>query len=288
MKRFTIAAVVVGSLSLPVLAQSAPPPPPPKSGASNPAAPPPPPSKAAPAPAAAPPPPPSKAAPAPAAAATPPPPPAAGGMDPTKMGPMARKPTNEAQAKKEIDAFIKAEDALFAKKDWDGLLARVDFPVFMATDSLAGVPSTQSSTREAYLAEMKPFWEQMPAGSSTKHKLTISMLSDSLANVVDDYEMTMGKTKMKGRNASLLVKVNGQWKFKMMTEAGWGDMNNAPAAAAPAPTGNTGAPPPPPPAAGAPGKAAPPPPPAAGSPSKAPPPPPPSGSTGNAPPPPKR
>lgn len=284
MKRFTIAAaVVVGSLSLPVLAQSAPPPPP--KGGSAPTAAPPPPSKAAPPPAAA-------GAPPPPSTGSAPPPPSAGMMDPSKMGPMARKPTNEAQAKKEIEAFIKAEDALLAAKNWDGLLARIDFPIFMVTDTLAGVPSTQSSTREAYLAEMKPFWEQMPPTSSTRHKLTVSVLSDSLANVVDDYEMTMGKTKMKGRNASLLVKVNGQWKYKTMTEAGWGDMSGSGSAAAPAAapaTGGTGAPPPPPPgAAGNPGKGSPPPPPAAGTPAKASPPPPPSGGSAAPPPPPKR
>lgn len=256
MKRLTLAAAVVTSLA--VFAQGAPPPPPPKAAAPAPAP------KAAPAPAPAP-----KAVPAPAPAAAAPAPapkaaaaapaPAAAGPDMSKMGPMARKPTAEAKTRKEIEAFIKAEDAIFAKKDWDALANRVDYPVYMITDSMNGTASSRPMDRAGYVAEMKPFWEGMPPGSATKHKLTISVLSDSLANVVDDYEMTMGKQKMKGRNAITVVRVGTEWKYKTMTEAGWGDMG-APPAAAPAPAPAAPAPAPAP--APVPAKNAPPPPPA--------------------------
>ncbi len=170
-------------------------------------------------------------------------------MDMSKLGPGARKPTNEAKTRKEIEAWYKDGDALEAKKDWEALINRTDFPVFMLTDNMSGVPSAEAYTREAYVAMMKPMWEGMPAGSTMKHKLTIAVLSDSVANVVDDFDMTMGKNKVKGRNALTLVKVAGSWKAKTMTEAGWGDMG-APSAApapvaapAPAPSG-TRAPPP--------------------------------------------
>ena len=220
MKRLTLAAAV---FSLHVFAQGAPPPPPP----------------------------PKAAAPAPAPAAAPAPAPAPA-MDMSKMGPGVRKPTNEARTKKEIEAFFKDEDALSAKKDWDAMTARVDFPVYMLTDSLAGVPSGEATSKDAYLAMMKPSWESGGPAPVTKHKLTISVLSDSLVNVVDDFDMTMGKTRVKGRNASTLVHVAGAWKFKTMTEAGWGDMAGPPAAAlapapAPAPAPATGKSPPPPP-----------------------------------------
>lgn len=158
--------------------------------------------------------------------------------DMTKMGPMARKPTNEAATKKEVDAFVKAEDALIKSKNFDGLLGRVDFPVYMVTDSTAGAIESELNTKEQYRAAMEPMWANMPADSKITHKLSVNVLSDTLASVVDDYEMTMGKQKMKARNASLLVKVGGQWKYKMMSEAGWGGMGGgaaAPAAAAPAP-----------------------------------------------------
>jgi hypothetical protein len=41
--------------------------------------------------------------------------------------------------------------------------------------------------------------------------------------------MTQGKTKMTGRNTAVLVKRDGQWKWKVMGEAGWGGMENMPA-----------------------------------------------------------
>ena len=35
--------------------------------------------------------------------------------------------------------------------------------------------------------------------------------------------MTSGKEKHSGRNAGLVVKRDGEWKWKAMYEAGWGD-----------------------------------------------------------------
>jgi hypothetical protein len=118
--------------------------------------------------------------------------------------------------------------------------------------------SSRAASRDEYLAEMKPFWDTMPADLKTKHKYTISVLSDSLASVVDDFTMTMGKVKVSGRSAATLVKVGGAWKWKTKAEAGWADMG-APPAVAPAPAAPApGKAPPPPPA-----RSAPPPPPAA-------------------------
>ncbi|MBN1209276.1 MAG: hypothetical protein JXB05_30750 [Myxococcaceae bacterium] len=147
-----------------------------------------------------------------------------GAMDMTKMGPMARKPTNEKQTKKEIMAFIKQQEALGQKGDLEGMVASVDFPVYMLTDDLKGVPEAKEYSREEYTAMMKPFYENMPKDMKVTHKPTIVMLSDSLAAVTDDFTMTMGKQKVTGRNAAMLVKRDGQWKWKAMAEAGWGGM----------------------------------------------------------------
>ncbi len=56
------------------------------------------------------------------------------------------------------------------------------------------------------------------------HKPTITVLSDSLATFTDDFTLTTGGKKYNGRNGGLLVKRDGQWKWKTMYEAGWGDM----------------------------------------------------------------
>jgi hypothetical protein len=153
--------------------------------------------------------------------------PAQGGMemDMTKMGPMARKPTNEKQTKKEVEDFFKNVQALEKKGDIEAMFATIDFPVYMITDDMKGVPEAKLYSREEYVAMMKPMYENMPKDMVTTHKPTIFVLSDSLVNVSDDFTMTMGKQKITGRNMSFLVKRDGQWKWKVMAEAGWGGMS---------------------------------------------------------------
>src|SRR5689334_4967067 len=60
-------------------------------------------------------------------------------MDMTKMGPWTRKPTNEKEIKKEITTFLNQEDELMKKGDFDSMVARGDFPVFMITDDAKGM-----------------------------------------------------------------------------------------------------------------------------------------------------
>lgn len=157
-------------------------------------------------------------------------PPASGGsgspqaMDMSKMGPWTRKPTNEAKTRKEIEAFIKEEDAIMKRRDFEAAAARVDFPIFMATDDSKGVPKAEPHDRQKYTDMMKPMFEQTPADIQVRHNLDITVLSDSLASVTDNYTWSAGGKKYSGRNASLLVKQDGQWKWKAFFEAGWSDM----------------------------------------------------------------
>jgi len=146
-------------------------------------------------------------------------------MDLSKMGAPARKPTNEKQTKQEIMDLFKAMDEAHKKGDTEMLFAMHDYPVFMVTDDMKGVPEEKSYTREEYIAEMKPYFDTMPKDMKVTHKPTITVLSDSLVNVVDDFTMTMGKQKVSGRNAGLLVKRDGKWLWKSMIEAGWGGMS---------------------------------------------------------------
>ncbi len=164
-------------------------------------------------------------------------PPPPGGMDMSKAGPWARKPTNEKQTKKEIADFFKQEDELMKKGDLDAGLARIDFPVTMLTDDSKGVPKADQWSKEQYTAMMKPMMEHMPKDMKVTHKPSVTVLSDSLVNVTDDFTMTQGKNKMSGRSMGVLVKRDGQWKWKVMGEAGWGDMpspGGPPAATPPA------------------------------------------------------
>jgi len=159
--------------------------------------------------------------------------------DMSKMGPWSRKSKNEKQVKKEVTDFFKQNDELAKKGDFEGAVALVDFPVFMITDDANGTPEADAWTKEKYTAQMKPFWESMPKDTKTTHKPNIVVLSDSLVSYTDDFTMTMGKQKMTGRNAGILVKRDGQWKWKTMTEAGWGGMSAEQAAKPATPTAPT-------------------------------------------------
>ena len=146
-------------------------------------------------------------------------------MDMSKMGPWTRKPTNLRQTKKEVRAMFKAMDEHCKSGKFDEVLKHVSFPVQMITDNSKGVPSSELWDQATYMAVMKPFWENMPKEAKMIHRPSITVLSDSLVAVTDAYTMKMGKKqKLKGTNAGLLVKEDGVWKWKVMTEAGWGDM----------------------------------------------------------------
>jgi hypothetical protein len=169
---------------------------------------------------------PPAADPAPAAE---PAPAAAPQMDMSKVGGASRPVKNEKKVKKELDAFFKAEDAAMKKRDQEASWAMVDYPVLMVTDDSKGQSSDISMTREQYIAEMKPFMEQPPP-KNMKYtvKRDVTVLTDSLAMVVGKVTMSLGKKKFSWKNASLVVKKDGKWGYKMMAEGGWGDAMGEP------------------------------------------------------------
>ena len=113
-------------------------------------------------------------------------------MDMSKMGPAARKVTDEKKTKKELEAFFKAGDEADKKGDFEAAVAAIDFPVYMATDDLKGVPEARTYSKDEYIAMMKPMMEGMPKDIVMTHKRSVTVLSDSLASVVDDWTQTMG------------------------------------------------------------------------------------------------
>jgi hypothetical protein len=126
--------------------------------------------------------------------------------------------------KKGVDALYKDCEEAMKKGDFASFESKVDFPVFMVTDSSAGATMAEAWPKEKWSAMMKPSFENMPKDSkmTTKHKP--EFISDNLVSVVEEHTMTMGKQKHQWKSASLLVKKDGKWMFKMMAEGGWGDV----------------------------------------------------------------
>jgi hypothetical protein len=162
----------------------------------------------------------------------------AGNTAPPTPGPAGRKSKDEAKVKKEVTAFLKQEEEIAKKGDFEASVARIDFPVFMLTDNAAGIPSGEGYTKDQYVKMMKPMWDSMPKDMQTSHNYALTVLSDAMVGLVDTYTTKIGKEKMTAKNMELLVKRNGEWKWKTMIEAGWGDTPEPGAAspsAAPAP-----------------------------------------------------
>ena len=158
---------------------------------------------------------------------------AAGMPDMSKMGPMSRPVTKED--KKGIDETYKASEAAMKAGDANAMADLVDFPVIMLSDSSSGEVKHFNATREQWVAMMAPMMSNMPKDIKMKHKHTPTFLSDTLAVVVEETSMSQGKMKGKWKGFSVMTLKDGKWKWKQMSEAGWGDMA-PPGAAAAAPT----------------------------------------------------
>lgn len=151
--------------------------------------------------------------------------PAAPAMDMSKMGPMTRPVKNAKKIVREVQAFIKKEEAAMKKHDLAASMALIDFPVWMVTDNAKGDGAGMVATKDGYAAMMKPFYDMpMPKGMKMSRKNAITPLSPSLAVVVSTWTMKMGKKKSMWKSVSVLVKKGGEWKSSVMGEAGWGDM----------------------------------------------------------------
>ncbi|WP_143177229.1 hypothetical protein [Cystobacter ferrugineus] len=109
------------------------------------------------------------------------------------------------------------------KSDVRAKISRIDFPILMATDDSKGKVKSGTYDQQQYMEMMRPTFETTE-DSQISHKPNITVLSDSLATFTDDYSVTRGGKKYNGRMAGLLVKVDGQWKWKAMYEAGFGDV----------------------------------------------------------------
>jgi hypothetical protein len=138
---------------------------------------------------------------------------------------------NEAADKKEITALFKSMEDAGKTGSLDAAAALIDFPVLMVTDDAKGQAKAGSWSKEQWTKVMEPFYSKPNPDMKMTHKPTITVVTDSLASVTDQWTMTMGKQKMSGRSAMLVVRTDGKWHVKSMVEGGWGDaMKEGPSA----------------------------------------------------------
>lgn len=147
---------------------------------------------------------------------------------PPQLGPTARPVT--AKDEKGVAALYKAFDAAMKARDVEALAALHDFPVYMSTDDNKGTFWGMEQSKESWIKDMTPIYTAPPP-KDLKHewKQAVHFLSNDLAVVIETHSQKLGKDKSSWTSASTVIKKNGKWLFKTMTEAGWAE---APADAA--------------------------------------------------------
>jgi hypothetical protein len=146
------------------------------------------------------------------------------------------KVKNEKADRQEIHQLFKKMEQASRKGDLAAATALMDFPVLMVTDDKRGEARSASWDQGEWEKQMGPFYAQPMHGAVT-HAPNVFLVTDSLAVVGDQWTMTLGGKKVSGRNATVLVRKDGEWKAKAMIEGGWGDMPDAGSSA----PGDTGA-----------------------------------------------
>ena len=152
------------------------------------------------------------------------------GMDMTKMGPMSRPVTKED--KSGVEQLCHTMEAAWKSADVNAVADKIDFPVIMLSDDQTGTEKHVELNREQFISLMKPFVMKPPPDLKMSSKLNTIFLSDTLAVVISDDSMTMGKVKGKWKGVNVVVKKGDGWKVKQMMEAGWGDTLRKPEARA--------------------------------------------------------
>jgi hypothetical protein len=144
-------------------------------------------------------------------------------VDITQSGPLSRKITKEDR--EGIDALFKAADAAWKKGDMESLTALYEFPIYMATDTKDGTFQGGEWSVEQFQKIMGGFMKSDPKDVVYKEKLTPHFLSDTMASVIVETTATRGGKELGSYKSSVLViKKNGQWRFKSGAEAGHGGL----------------------------------------------------------------
>ena len=127
------------------------------------------------------------------------------------------QPTEENMAS--LQAWFDNYDMQTANKNADALVKEAHLPITVITDDSNGECITQQWEEDAFRASL-----QGADGAEIKNDRQYFFLSDNLAVVITEAEVTAADGVQYMRYADILVKKEGEWKFKCMIQAGWGDM----------------------------------------------------------------
>ncbi|HEX6416111.1 MAG TPA: hypothetical protein VFZ62_01160 [Candidatus Saccharimonadales bacterium] len=119
-------------------------------------------------------------------------------------------------------AWFKNYDALAANNNVDAMIKEAHLPITVITDDSNGECVTQQWDESAFRASIEG--NTSNPNTKIKNDRRPFFLSRNLAVVITEATVTNGEDVQYMRYVDVLVKSNGEWKFKSMMQAGWGDM----------------------------------------------------------------
>jgi ketosteroid isomerase-like protein len=116
-------------------------------------------------------------------------------------------------------------DELVRRNDTEAMADMALFPLIVMTNDSAGDCVTQEWDRETFVQAMAMNMEGSdPAAMDFVNEREPVFLNSDLAVVVTSSTVTMNGQEQHMRYVDIMAKQDGQWRFKSMIQAGWGDM----------------------------------------------------------------
>jgi hypothetical protein len=133
--------------------------------------------------------------------------------------------TPAAQDTESLLEWFEQYDGHVRRNDTEAMADMALFPLVVITNDSAGECVTQQWDRPTFVQAM-----DMGAGGTDPASIHIenqrrpTFLNPDIAVVVTDSTVTTGGDIQHMRYVDVMTKADGQWRFKSMIQAGWGDM----------------------------------------------------------------
>lgn len=115
-------------------------------------------------------------------------------------------------------------DAHVQRNETDAMADMALFPIIVMTNDSAGDCVTQEWDRETFVQAMAMNTGGADHEMELKNEREPVFLNSDLAIVVTNSTVTMDGAQQHMRYVDIMAKKDGQWRFKSMIQAGWGDM----------------------------------------------------------------
>ena len=116
-------------------------------------------------------------------------------------------------------------DAHVRRSDTDAMADMALFPLIVMTNDSAGECVTQEWDRETFVQAMAMNTDGAdPSDMEFVNEREPVFLNSDLAVVVTNSRVTMSGEEQHMRYVDIMAKRDGEWRFKSMIQAGWGDM----------------------------------------------------------------